>query len=220
MAKKDLRYEKFKRYLNLVYNTVYHEPETPNFHNKLIDMIINDLIIPLKLNQDSQILDVGCGSGYFIKSMRNLGYHNVLGITLNDTDIEECNKQNLQTLKTDFNFIDLPDKYADFIFCRHSLEHSVFPFFTLLEYNRLLNVGSKLYVEVPAERTDRRHEENGNHYSIMGNEMWASLFTRAGFNIDYFKDFEFMLTDVVNTQTVNQTERFYIFMLTKSADVE
>ena len=215
----DHEYEKFKRFIQIVQDTVYHEPETPNFHNKIIDSVINDIIKPLDLPTDSKILDVGCGSGYFMRAMRELGYDNTLGITLNDEDIAECNKDGLNTFKSDFTFINLPNDTADFIWCRHSLEHSVFPFFTLLEYNRLLKNGHQMYVEVPAERTDRRHEENGNHYSIMGNEMWANLFLKAGFDIEYIKQFVFDLTDDQNGTPVQQTERFYLCLLTKRVDM-
>ena len=215
----DQQYEKFKRFIKIVQDTVYHEPETPNFHNKIIDSVINDILLPLNLPKDSKILDVGCGSGYFMRAMRNFGYNDVLGITLNDEDIDECNKADLKTLKSDFTFIDLPNDYADFIWCRHSLEHSVFPFFTLLEYNRLLKNNHQVYVEVPAERTDRRHEENGNHYSIMGNEMWANLFVKAGFDVEYIKQFTFDLTDDQNGKPVQQTEKFYLCLLIKRADM-
>lgn len=215
----DQEYQKFKRFVQIVRDTVYHEPETPNFHNRIIDSVINELIAPLNLSKDSVILDVGCGSGYFMRAMRELGYTDITGITLNDEDIAECTKDGLKTLKSDFTFIDLPDQSADFIFCRHSLEHSVFPFFTLLEYNRLLKQSAPLYVEVPAERTDRKHEDNGNHYAIMGNEMWSSLFLRAGFDVEYIKAFTFDLTDDVSGVSVKQTEKFYLCMLTKRIDM-
>jgi len=215
----DQEYLKFKRFIQIVRDTVYHEPETPNFHNKIIDSVINDIVLPLDLPKDSAILDVGCGSGYFMRAMRELGYTDITGITLNDEDIVECDKDNLKTLKSDFTFIDLPDQSVDFIFCRHSLEHSVFPFFTLIEYNRLLKQDASIYIEVPAERTDRKHEDNGNHYAIMGNEMWSSLFLRAGFDVEYIKAFTFDLTDDQNGILVNQKEKFYLCMLTKKVDV-
>ena len=215
----DQEYLKFIRFIQSVRDTVYHEPETPNFHNKIIDSVINDIVLPLDLPKDSAILDVGCGSGYFMRAMRELGYTDITGITLNDEDIVECDKDNLKTLKSDFTFIDLPDQSVDFIFCRHSLEHSVFPFFTLIEYNRLLKQDASIYIEVPAERTDRKHEDNGNHYAIMGNEMWSSLFLRAGFDVEYIKAFTFDLTDDQNGILVNQKEKFYLCMLTKKVDV-
>lgn len=215
----DHEYLKFKRFVQIVRDTVYHEPETPNFHNKIIDSVINDIVLPLELPKDSVILDVGCGSGYFMRAMRELGYTDITGITLNDEDIIECDKDNLKTLKSDFTFIDLPDQSVDFIFCRHSLEHSVFPFFTLIEYNRLLKQDASIYIEVPAERTDRKHEDNSNHYAIMGNEMWSSLFLRAGFDVEYIKAFTFDLTDDQNGIFVQQKEKFYICMLTKKVDM-
>jgi len=40
-----------------------------------------------------------------------------------------------------------------------------------------------LYVEMPAPDTCCNHENNPNHYSVMGDRMWRSLFDKAGFTI-------------------------------------
>lgn len=213
-------FDKFNRYMELMHFTIYHEPSTPNFHNRLIDKVLDEMIFPLDLPKDAVILDMGCGSGYFLSRMKETGFYNLRGITMDDEDIAECKALELDVSKQDMTFTDLPDGELDLLFCRHCLEHSPFPSFTLLEFNRLLKVGGHLYIEVPAPNQDRKHENNLNHYSIMGEKMWNSLFSRACFNIDKFDEFQFNLTDEIAPGImVDQIETFYIYKLTKTQNI-
>lgn len=68
------------------------------------------------------------------------------------------------------------------IWARHSLEHVINPFETLLAFKRLLDIGGGgyVYIEVPAPDTACEHENNPNHYSVLGDKMWKSLFEKAG----------------------------------------
>lgn len=216
----DAQYEKFKKYLELAHRTVEHEPESPNFHNVLIDMVTKDFIAPLDLPKDLRILDVGCGSGFWLNMMRDLGYTNVTGITLDDKDLEVCASKGLTTLKSDISFIDLPGRSVDFIWCRQTIEHSPFPLFTLFEFNRLLKKGSLAYIEVPAPDTDRKHEENANHFSIMGDKMWTQLFLRAGFDVEWSKVWAAEVVQSIDNINVTQKEKFFHFLLKKKFDID
>jgi ubiquinone/menaquinone biosynthesis C-methylase UbiE len=86
------------------------------------------------------------------------------------------------------------DEAVDFIFLRHSLEHSPYPIFTLVEYNRVLKQHGYIYIEVPAPDCDRLHEYNLNHYSILGQHQLAALLKRTGFELHKFDIMEFDLT--------------------------
>ena len=83
------------------------------------------------------------------------------------------------------------DESVDFIFLRHALEHSPYPIFSLMEYNRILKQHGKIYIEVPAPNCVRKHEFNLNHYSIFGEQQLAALLNRTGFDINVFNNFEF-----------------------------
>ena len=212
--------EKFDRWMNFIYKTVYHEPDTPKFHQVLIDKVIHDIVLPLDLDKDCTVYDIGCGSGYFMEKMREEGYANLTGLTMDDDDIAICNSKQLTALKQDFTFSDLASDSADLIFCRQAIEHSMFPMLTLLEFNRIAKLGSKIYIEVPAPDMDRKHEDNLNHFSIMGLKMWKALFDRAGFFVDYAEPYDFGITDEIASGIfVDQKERFYVCLLTKTADI-
>jgi SAM-dependent methyltransferase len=212
--------DRLETYLSWIHNTVYHEPDTPNFHNQIIDRVINEIILPLGLPRESRILDMGCGSGYFMVKMNELGYGNIVGVTMDDDDIKECRAKGLDVIKQDMTFSDFPTGEFDLLFCRHAIEHSAFPLLTLCEFNRITKAGGTVYIEVPSPNQDRKHEDNQNHFSIMGDKMWSSLFKRVHFKIDVANAFTFSLQDeIADNIFVDQTETFLIYKLTKESNI-
>jgi SAM-dependent methyltransferase len=188
------RLQKIENFLRLVESQVYSEPEEGNFHTQLIEDLVPKIIDPLRLPHDAVIFDVGCGQGTFINAMKRRGYHNVTGVTLSPEDVAACKRRGFRVLEMDLSFLDCADGSIDLIWCRHALEHSPFPYFTLLEYRRVLKEGGRLYVEVPAPDNDRLHEYNPNHYSILGITMWKALFERCGLMPTLLTETRFKLT--------------------------
>ena len=99
-------------------------------------------------------------------------------------DVKLCEDKGHTIKRYDLSFIPQKDGYhdesVDFLFLRHALEHSPYPIFSLMEYNRILKQGGRIYIEVPAPDCDRMHEFNLNHYSILGQNQLAALLTRTG----------------------------------------
>ena len=115
------------------------------------------------------------------------------------------------------------DESVDFIFLRHALEHSPYPIFSLMEYNRILKQGGKIYIEVPAPDCDRKHEWNLNHYSILGQNQLAALLVRCGFDINLFENLAFELNSVDPsdpTKTVAAKETYYCIVATKQRPLD
>jgi len=131
---------------------------------------------------NAKVLDVGCGQGVALKLFAAKGA-DAIGVTLNQTDVDVCNSLGYDVRNMDQSFLDFPDASFDLIWCRHCLEHSVFPLFTLAGFHRVLKPGGWLYVEVPAPDTSCAHQTNRNHYSVLGKSMLASLIDRTGFRI-------------------------------------
>jgi len=98
-----------------------------------------------------------------------------------ETDLAACREKGLTVFKMDQSFLDFPDGQFDFLWCRHCLEHSIFPYYTLSEFFRVLRPGGYAYIEVPAPDTPSNHHANPNHYSVLGKQMWENLFLRSGF---------------------------------------
>ena len=147
--------------------------------------------------------------------MKQRDFVNVTGISLSADDIDTATKKQHRVIRSDMNFLSNRDESVDMLFCRHSLEHSPFPYITLLEYNRVLRPNGYLYIEVPAPDGERPHEENRNHYSILGRSMWLGLLKRSGFDVTWY-DYEFPI--MLEGQRI--TEKYYVFVCQRKRPVD
>lgn len=175
-------YARFDAFLNKLQAEVY--PEIPSDeHDAITQMMIADLCAKGVIRDGMRILDVGCGQGVALEQFRALGL-DAVGVTLGP-DAAVCRAMGLDVREMDQNFMTFPPASFDLLWCRHVLEHSVAPLFTLTEYHRLVKPGGWAYVEVPAPDTDAHHETNANHYSVLPLSAWQCLFIRAGFSVEH-----------------------------------
>ena len=152
-------------------------------------------------------------------------YTNLVGVGLSPGDNKMCEDKGHTIKKFDMSFLPQKDGYhdesVDFIFLRHALEHSPYPIFTLMEYNRVLKQFGKIYIEVPAPDCDRKHEWNLNHYSILGQNQLGALLERTGFNIDKFENLEFEIEiNDPNSTAKTVKEKFYCIVATKQRPLD
>ena len=181
-------YSRFDGFLNSLVSDVY--PEAPSEpHLSITRMTIADLLREGVIGPGMRVLDIGCGQGIALELFREAGLQ-ATGITLGG-DYEICRAKGFDVHQMDQNFMGFADGSFDFLWCRHVLEHSIAPLFTLTEYRRVTKTAGRVYVEVPAPDTSAHHELNPNHYSVLPIVSWLSLFERAGFvtercvNIDF-----------------------------------
>jgi SAM-dependent methyltransferase len=217
---------KLKFYNEWLYTAHIYDEGDSGFHQHLTENVVESYIDPLNLKKDAVILDMGCGPGYFLDEMKERGYTNLTGITLSPGDIEICKKKGHNIKTYDMSFIPQKDGYydesVDFIFLRHSLEHSPYPIFTLMEYNRILKQNAKIYIETPAPDCERNHENNLNHYSIFGHNQLAALINRTGFTIDTFNTLEFDLAvgEDEEGNKVEVKEKYFCILATKTRPLD
>lgn len=216
---------KLKLYNEWIYTAHIYDEGTSPMHESLTKEVVEKYIDPLNLPKNSKILDMGSGPGYFLDQMKEREYTDVIGVTLSPGDIKTCEEKGHKIAKYDLSFIPQKDGYydesVDFIFCRHALEHSPYPIFTLMEYNRLLKQNGKLYLELPQPNCERLHEYNLNHYSILGENQLVALLTRCGFNIDVFNKLEFDIQGKhENGETFTAKEKFFCIMVTKARPLD
>jgi len=217
---------KLKFYNEYLYTAHLYDEGDSKFHLELTKQVVNTYVDTLSLPKDAKILDLGCGPGYFLDEMRSRGYTDVTGVTLSAGDIKICENKGHTIKKYDLSFLPQKDGYydesVDFIFLRHALEHSPYPIFSLMEYNRVLKQGGKIYIEVPAPNCERKHEWNLNHYSILGDQQLLALLNRTGFDINILNAIEFDLgiTDPPNTEVRKVKEKFYCLVATKQRPLD
>ena len=216
---------KLKFYNEWLYTAHIYDEGTSPMHEQLTKEIADKYVGPLNLAKDAKILDLGCGPGYFLDWLKEKEFTNYLGVSLSPGDIKMCEEKGHTIKKYDMSFLPQREGYydesVDFIFLRHALEHSPYPIFTIMEYNRVLKQGSKMYIEVPAPDCERKHEYNLNHYSILGENQLVALLTRCGFNVDEFNNLEFDIQGKDNEgNDFTAREKFYCIMVTKQRPLD
>lgn len=218
---------KLKFYNEWLYTAHIYDEGDSQMHKGLTEEVTRQYIDPLNLPKNSKILDLGCGPGYFLDEMKTRGYTDLTGVTLSPGDIKICEEKGHTIKKYDLSFIPQSEGYfdesVDFVFLRHALEHSPYPIFSLMEYNRILKQFGKIYIEVPQPGCERMHETNLNHYSILGKEQLAALIVRTGFNIDRFENFEFDVefpNDEDPEKPTKAREKFFCIVATKQRPLD
>ncbi len=174
-------YSRFDQFLNSITPDVYPEPPREP-HITITRTVIGKMRRENMIGPGDHILDVGCGQGVALEVFRELGMK-ATGITLG-SDLDVCRTKGFDVHEMDQNFMSFPDGAFDVLWCRHVLEHSVAPFYTVAQYCRVSKPGGLIYVEVPAADTSAHHERGPNHYSILPWTSWVNLFTRAGCTIE------------------------------------
>lgn len=164
---------------------------TDGYSEHIIKASLERLSEEFGLNKNSNLIDIGSGDGRF-KNIFDEFVDNYTSISL----VKEDDK----TLIYDQSF--LPEEFTgkfDFVYARHILEHSVLPYFTLTEYNRILKDKGIVYLEVPVITEKRQncylfgdndellalnpHEKNHNHYSVFNETMLEELILRSKFDV-------------------------------------
>ena len=210
------KWKEFDEFYNHILKEVYHEPDS-FLTTEVVDKMLPGFLDIVK-NKEAHILDLGCGSGYALEKMREAGFNNVEGLTLDNDDKDIVEGKGFTVNQVDFNFTGWESKW-DAVWMRHVLEHSPFPFFTIYQLNKMMKLGAVLYIEMPQPNTPRNLEHWTNHYSIMGVAMYKSLFERAGFRL-VSQDFIGMNLEMKDGGTVSENYDWYLLQKTQEIKIE
>jgi cyclopropane fatty-acyl-phospholipid synthase-like methyltransferase len=137
------------------------------------------------LTRESRILDVGCGDGWRLYALREIGFRNVLGIDpyiQHDIDYEN----GVRVLKQTIN--DITGEW-DLIMYHHSFEHVSDPVKDLQAASKLLPLGGCCLIRVPTVSSFAWEEYRENwvqldaprHYTLPSVEGMNILAAKTGF---------------------------------------
>lgn len=168
---------------------------------------VETLCTEFGFGKGQSVLDVGCGNGRDLKLFYQKGLM-CFGLNFLQIDLQKVPDYVYKYL-ADQSFTPFQNENFDLVYSRHCLEHSIMPFFTLCEYNRILKTQGMLYVELPNPDMEGQHETNPNHYSVMGVRMWEQLFKRSGFEIVKHDVVDFVVKDD-NNRVIDMWNCFYM----------
>ena len=95
-----------------------------------------------------KMLDVGCGNGRYLGTMRALGW-DVQGVELSETGVKVCRAAQLPVHHGDLASAQFPSDSFDLVTVRHVIEHIAEPQPFMAELARILKPGGRLVIETP-----------------------------------------------------------------------
>ena len=107
------------------------------------------LAVPLLQPLNSNQLDIGCGHGSWLLSMRNLGYENLYGIDIRETAASERLGKKAFRSYGDILEVDLPNGFFDVIRLEHVIEHLPNPKERLRKIADWLKPSGKIVMSFP-----------------------------------------------------------------------
>ncbi len=95
-----------------------------------------------------KMLDMGCGNGRYLLTMRKLGWQ-VEGVEFSESGVRVCQKENLTVHHGDLPSANFEDGRFDLITVRHVVEHIPEPQAFMAELARILKPQGRLVMETP-----------------------------------------------------------------------
>lgn len=114
---------------------------TNKFHREISNLV------RVSAKKGSKVLDVGCGLGRYMYSLKNK-FH-IFGIDISQYNVKHCKNKGLQVNRSSLMSIILPKNYPkkfDLIYAIESFEHAVFPMNALFEITKILEDKGKLLI--------------------------------------------------------------------------
>ena len=126
-----------------------------NFHSHPWKELVKSMVGLTIHTQDpkfpapARVLDLGCGSGWFLRSMREQGW-DTYGVEISESAAELGRKQSgLNIFAGTLSQANFANNYFDYVRANHSFEHISCPNETLDEVYRILRPEGKLMIAVP-----------------------------------------------------------------------
>lgn len=111
------------------------------------------------ITMESEIIDVGCGNGNFLKFLKDKGYSNLYGLDPSESSINELKQNGIKGIVGSV-YDEIPDKFRnryDIVILSGVLEHLLFPDICLENIINLIKKNGVLYIVVPNAEGFRKY---------------------------------------------------------------
>lgn len=142
----------------------------------------------LQAHPSARLLEVGCGGGYMLSAMQQLGWQTD-GVDFDPVAVQNAKAKGLNVYQGDLVQQQFPASSYDAVVTSHVIEHVYDPLAMLQESYRLLKPGGKLVIVTPNTNSlghriygrDWRGLEPPRHLHLFTSSALRNLCQRAGF---------------------------------------
>ncbi len=157
----------------------------------LLERDVRHLPTPLA---DARLVDIGCGSGSFVKRAQLLGYH-AQGLEFDPQAVEQAQRQHINVTQGALPDTGLPSSHFDAVSLSQVIEHLHEPVRALHEISRILKPGGFFWLSTPnALATGHRRFggywrglEPPRHLAVFSAKALQSSLQAAGFTDIHFQ---------------------------------
>jgi len=189
-----------------------------NIYNRRIDLI-------RKILPHGQLLEIGCGRGYFLHLAKEYGYK-VNGIEISPVAAQYAKSNyNIDVQTGDIEIMDISDTSINLITLWHVLEHFYNPAAVLQKVYKMLNTGGILIVEVPNLHSlkfqladEKKRWQSGNHpryhLSFFTRRTLKKMLQKTGFtgieviHINYSDKQQYLLACIKRVLSIIHVDSF------------
>ncbi|MEW6001035.1 MAG: class I SAM-dependent methyltransferase [Nitrospirota bacterium] len=145
--------------------------------------------------RDVRILEVGCSGGALLKFLKKQGFKKLYGIDIDKDAIEICRQKDISDVSVaDAEKTAFKDQKFDLIIASDILEHIREEDRALLEWNRILKPGGRLFIFVPAFKfLWSQHDKVNRHYRRYSKAGLIEILEKNGFRIEKVSYWNFSL---------------------------
>jgi 2-polyprenyl-3-methyl-5-hydroxy-6-metoxy-1,4-benzoquinol methylase len=122
------------------------------FHKRVFSKLIYNLfkgkVVHPPFQQHGKILDIGCGSGLFVKEMEEFGWDSY-GVEIDKSAVEYARKTGLKVFCGELTDAHYPEQFFDVVAIRHVIEHVHSPKEVMNEIYRIMKNEGTLILVTP-----------------------------------------------------------------------
>ena len=162
----------------------------------IIKHILNSGVRSLYFKTNGKLLEIGCGNGKWLNTMRHLGWK-VIGIDTDPSAVKNCLNKGIPTRLGKLESQNFPDNHFDVIGIINVIEHIYDPMQLLKECYRILKPGALLVLLTPNNKS-WGHKIFKNNWRGLEIPRHLYVFNRNTLNM-LFLDSEFEI-ELIRTQ--------------------